>query len=109
MPNPPLSLLTGATRGIGLALARELAARGYHHVLAHRSSGTEIAAARELEQVGATLGLHADLSEFDQVHALARRFRDTEDRLDLLVQSADLMSRTQSVNERGIDRIFTTR
>ena len=110
MPHQPLSLLAGATRGIGLALARQLATRGCHLVLVHRSSGTEVAAARELEQLGATVELlHADLSEIDEVHALARRFRATHDRLDLLVQSADILLRTPQVNARGIDRAFTAK
>lgn len=47
---PGVALVTGASGGIGLGLARELAARGYHLVLTARSEGKLAAAAEEISR-----------------------------------------------------------
>ena len=59
----PLALVTGASRGIGAALARELARHGHDLVLSARSVAPMQALAGELRQIGAeTTVIAADLS-----------------------------------------------
>ncbi len=86
-----ICLVTGATRGIGLATAAALARRGAHVVLTGRSAERLAAAAR---QIGAQPGakqpdmLLADFSSLSQVRALAAEFQQRYDRLDVLVNNA---------------------
>jgi len=90
-----IALITGASRGIGAAVARRYAAEGAHVILVARTTGgleevdDEIRAACG-EDAAATL-VPLDLSDMDQVdrlgHAVAERFG----RLDILVGNAGLL------------------
>jgi NAD(P)-dependent dehydrogenase (short-subunit alcohol dehydrogenase family) len=84
-------LVTGATSGIGLVTARELAARGARVVLVGRDAARcEAAVAQIREQTGnpEVEALLADLSSRQQVRDLAGRFREKHARLDVLVNNA---------------------
>ncbi len=81
MPNTTnTALITGASRGLGLALARSLAAAGWNLVLTARG-------AAELERVAAELGataLPGDVTDPEHVRRLARAAPE----LNLLVNNA---------------------
>src|SRR3954466_6399612 len=84
-------LVTGATSGIGLVAAGELARRGARVVLVGRSPARCAAAVDHMRQQtggGGGEALLADLSSHEQVRGLARQFRDRHDRLDVLVNNA---------------------
>jgi NAD(P)-dependent dehydrogenase (short-subunit alcohol dehydrogenase family) len=84
-------LLTGATNGIGLVAARELARRGAHVVLVGRSRARCATATAQIQaQTGnrQAEALLADLSSQQQVRDLAKQFRDRHPRLDVLVNNA---------------------
>lgn len=58
----PVALVTGASRGLGFLLARELAERGHDLVLCARSAGGLDAARADLERHGVqVLGVPADI------------------------------------------------
>lgn len=78
-------LVTGATGGIGLETARELARLGARVWVVGRSPQKTADAARE---IGAAGRLVADLSEMGEVRCLAAEFRDRGERLDVLVNNA---------------------
>jgi 3-oxoacyl-[acyl-carrier protein] reductase len=59
---PPLALVTGASRGIGRAIAIELAAHGMHVAVNYKSN--ENAARETLAHIAASGG-HAELCQFD--------------------------------------------
>lgn len=90
------ALITGANRGIGLALCRLLAARGDQVIAVCRSSSPE------LESLGVRIETGLDVTSDDSVAALARRLGDTE--LDLLVNNAGIMTH-ESLEELDFDRI----
>jgi short-subunit dehydrogenase len=66
----PLALVTGASNGIGLEIARELARRGYDLVVTGRSERTDEVAA-ELRRLGVQAHpVRANLADYDAVEAL---------------------------------------
>ncbi|WP_408994381.1 SDR family NAD(P)-dependent oxidoreductase [Streptomyces sp. 1268] len=89
--NQHTTLVTGATQGLGLGIALDLAARG-RTVLLHGRDRTRLdAVAAQVRAAApeATVRTYlADLADLDQVHALAARIRESEPRLDALVNNA---------------------
>jgi NAD(P)-dependent dehydrogenase (short-subunit alcohol dehydrogenase family) len=84
----PLSaLVTGASRGIGRAIAERLAAAGYALTLSGRHQGPLGEVARAVDSV-ATDVVPADMAIQDDVRRLARRHAQRFGSLDLLVLCA---------------------
>jgi NAD(P)-dependent dehydrogenase (short-subunit alcohol dehydrogenase family) len=77
-------LITGASDGLGRALARELAAAGHHLVVHGRDPGRLAGIARE---TGAA-AIRADLSSLDEVRTLAAQAAEHADGIDVLVNNA---------------------
>lgn len=93
-------LVTGATGGIGLETARELARLGARVWVVGRSAQKTADAARA---VGAAGHLVADLSEMSEVRRLAAEFRDREERLDVLVNNAGAFYAKRQETREGIE------
>jgi NAD(P)-dependent dehydrogenase (short-subunit alcohol dehydrogenase family) len=87
MPNR-IALVTGATDGLGRAVAGELAADGWTVLLHGRDEARGQAA---LEAIGGDARLYlADLASLDEVRALADAVLGAEQRLDVLVNNAGI-------------------
>ena len=95
-PSPSLqgsvALVTGASRGIGRAVAQALAAEGAKVVVNYARSGT---AAEELvSQIAAdggnAIALQADVSKADEVEKLISSVLETFGRIDILVNNAGI-------------------
>jgi short-subunit dehydrogenase len=85
----PVALVTGASSGIGAALARELARHGHDLVLSARSVAPMEALAAELGGLGAEAAIiPADLAEPGGVAALVEALGSRE--IDVLVNNAGL-------------------
>ena len=81
--------MTGASKGIGKAIARGLAQEGAKMVLAARSQPDLVAASEEIEAMGTqALAVPTDVKEEDQIEALFSRMMDQFGRLDILVNNA---------------------
>ena len=86
------AVVTGASRGIGEAAARHLAALGAHVVLAARSADDIERIAGEIEATGGRAqAVPTDVADSDAVAALMKAATDATGRLDLLVNNAGLI------------------
>jgi len=87
---PGTALITGGSRGIGAATARELAARGFDVAFTYRNKAAradEVAA--DVERAGrAALALQGDITDAAALRALAAAVRDWRGRIDVLVLNA---------------------
>jgi short-subunit dehydrogenase len=83
------ALVTGASRGIGPLIARELASYGGHVVLTGRSAADLQAVASELAAAGADVSvIPADLTQPGAAQALVQAIEDQRAGIDLLVNNA---------------------
>jgi len=72
-------MVTGATAGIGLEFARQLAARGHNLVLVARDEDRLALVADELRRAGREVEvLSADLTDRDQLAAVEARVADSD-------------------------------
>ncbi|MES1257697.1 MAG: SDR family oxidoreductase [Acidobacteriota bacterium] len=87
-----VALVSGAARGIGRAIAVELARRGAHVALCDLADGSETRAAVETCGVG-SLCERMDVASREQAERLFGRVQDRFGRLDILVNNAALTVR----------------
>ena len=106
-----LALVTGASAGIGLEVARGLAASGYRTVLAVRSLARGEAAA---EDIAAPTGtprprvMEVDFSSLASMSAFAAAFLLEHDALDVLVNNAGTWSSSRRESADGIELVWAT-
>jgi len=83
-------LVTGATRGIGRAVAEALAAAGADVVISARTSADVEHVAKDLDYsfLGRVLGIAADVSNPEDCSRLVQETADAFGRLDVLVNNA---------------------
>jgi len=85
------AVVTGGTRGIGLAIARALAEDGASVVVSGRDAGRLDSAVKELESLGApALGVAADQSKRDDCDRLVDAAKERFGRIDVLVNNAGI-------------------
>ncbi len=105
------ALVTGGTRGIGLAIARRLAEMGAAAALCGRDLAGAQKAAAELRQRGAEAhGFAADVSDSRQVEALVRDANQALGDLNILVNNAGigLFAPAHQIREADWDRVMDT-
>ena len=85
-----IALVTGASRGIGRAIAEELAAQGATVVVNYRANAAaaEEALAAIAEQGGEARAIQADVSDFAAAQGLIKAVLDAHGKLDILVNNA---------------------
>lgn len=85
-------LITGGSRGLGFALAQELADRGALLALCGRSEESLKSAQKVMLKRGVDVFIHpADVTDSDQVAALIQRVMDYYGRIDILINNAGAM------------------
>jgi NAD(P)-dependent dehydrogenase (short-subunit alcohol dehydrogenase family) len=85
-------LITGANKGIGHEVARQLAAKGFHVFVGARNAKAGRKAADAItKQSGKATFLEIDVADNDSVTNAAREFSNIEDHLDVLVNNAGII------------------
>ncbi len=100
-------MITGATDGLGRALATELAAAGAAMALHGRDDAKGEATIRELRERTGNQRLRwfrADFASLDEVRALAGRIESEIDRVDVLVNNAGIGTNLPGGGGRSLSR-----
>ena len=108
MTDKTVALITGANKGLGLEIARQLGKQGLVVVLGARDEAKGAAAAAELRKQD--IKAHAvklDVTNKDDVAALPAYFKDKFGRLDVLVNNAGISER-HSEDVESLRRVFET-
>ena len=94
------ALVTGATRGIGLAIAQALAAQGCNLILTGRDEKALARASRELASAKVKPLLHpCDVRDPQSVDDLFRAVRGRFNQLDILINNAGIAHANYSVDK----------
>jgi NAD(P)-dependent dehydrogenase (short-subunit alcohol dehydrogenase family) len=102
-------LITGATGGIGLVTAAELARMGASVVMTARSAEKGEAAAAEVKHRSGSLDvevLYGDLASLADVREIAKNFLAAHDRLHVLVNNAGAMHMSRQETRDGFELTF---
>src|SRR3954469_797212 len=91
MRNQKTALVTGANKGIGFEVARELARMGLRVFLGARNVEAGRAAAEKLKAAGDVAFLELDVSSADSIGRAAEKLSSQTDRLDVLVNNAGIL------------------
>lgn len=98
-----IALVTGANKGIGFEVARQLARKNFHVFLGARKSDAGLAAVQKLNKEGekedygkghsglAVTFIEIDVSKPDSIRRAAEEFSRKSDRLDTLVNNAGIL------------------
>jgi len=88
-----VAIVTGASQGIGEAIARRFAEEGASVVMcSRRADQIEAAAARIREAGGSAVAEAVDVGDLDALAAFVKRVADRHQRLDVLVNNAPLVT-----------------
>ena len=106
-----IAVVTGASRGIGAATARALAAQGAHVVLVARTSGGLEETEEAIHAAGGTATIAPlDLADGDSIGRLAHAVAERWGRLDLLVLNAAMLgtlSPVPAIDPKEFSRLLT--
>jgi NAD(P)-dependent dehydrogenase (short-subunit alcohol dehydrogenase family) len=91
MKNQKTALVTGANKGIGFEVTRELARLGLRVFLGARNAEAGRAAAEKLRSAGDVLFLEIDISNEKSIRAAATELGRESARLDVLVNNAGVL------------------
>lgn len=105
-----VAIVTGGSRGLGKALARELLDAGVRTIIDGRDAGALEAARNELARHGEVFAIAGDVGDAAHAHALIAAARKLG-RLDLLVNNASTLGevplpRIDGLTRETFDRLF---
>ncbi len=104
-----VAIVTGATKGIGLAIAEEYAKEGAKIVLTGRSEDLGENAAQSIAAQGhEAMFVKCDVSQSDQVNRLVEKTVERFGRLDIMVSNAGINNKAEflDVQEDDWDRVI---
>ena len=102
-------LITGANRGIGKEVAKEIAKLGAKVYMACRSLGSANEAKEEIikeTKNDKVFVLELDLASVKSINKFVKSFKEKENRLDVLINNAGIISGFKKLNEAGVELTF---
>lgn len=95
-----VALITGASRGIGRAVAKHFAEHGAHVVVTARSQGALEILDDELREFGSQATLvPCDLTDFDMIDKIGAELQNRFQKLDILVGNAGILGKLAPMAE----------
>jgi len=99
-----VALITGGTRGIGLAIAKAYAREGAKIVIASRTSSELKSALGELKEMGANAtATKIDLNTFDNCRSLCNATLRAYGKIDVLVNNAGVLGPREDIIKYRLD------
>ncbi len=84
-----IALVTGASSGIGMTVAKRLASAGAHVLLIARTEEKLLEVKAEIEQAGGKASVYpCDLNEMDAIDAVSKQILADVDHIDILINTA---------------------
>jgi NAD(P)-dependent dehydrogenase (short-subunit alcohol dehydrogenase family) len=104
------AVITGGASGLGAEMARQLAARGWHVVIAcrDRSKGNRVAAEINSGGVGSASVAALDVSVRASIRAFGAEAARTLPSVDVLVNNAGAIYEERRIDPRGVELTFAT-
>jgi carbonyl reductase 1 len=85
-----IAVVTGANRGLGLEVSRQLARQGHQVVLTARDGAAAQAAAESLSGHGSVSAQQLDVTQPESISAFAQRLRQTQGQIGALINNAGI-------------------
>lgn len=104
-----ICMVTGATAGIGTFTAKALAAQGAEVIITGRNQQKTENTVRQIKSETGNESvdyLLADFSDLQQIHEMARSFKERFSRLDILVNNAGAFFNTRRKTPYGVEMTF---
>ena len=106
------AIVTGASRGIGRAIALKLASLGASVVINYRSNEAEaIEVQKEIEQLGSqSLIVQGDISKAEDVENLINKAKESFGKIDIMVNNAGITKDTLIIRmkQEDFDKVIDT-
>lgn len=100
-------LITGASSGLGYAVARQLAERGATVIMACRSGIPEKGEKIRLATGSRNIAMHyVDVSDTDSIHDLVRQIKEQYGTLDIVICNAAVVPRGSRRTKQGFEEMF---
>ncbi|RUS74792.1 hypothetical protein EGW08_017459 [Elysia chlorotica] len=99
-------LITGANTGLGKETARDLAKRGGRIIMACRNLEKGEATRKEIVEETKNEDVvvqELDLASFESIQNFAKKFNETETRLDILINNAGVMACPKTLTKDGLE------
>src|SRR5438045_1394274 len=104
-----IALVTGANKGIGFEVLRQLARKGFHVFLGARNAEAGKAAAEKLSSDGKVTLLKLDVSKPESIRRAAEEFSKQSGHLDSLVNNAGIaLDDDEDVLTTSLETVETT-
>lgn len=103
-------IITGANKGIGKEAAKQIAKLGAKVYMAGRSLDSANEAREEIVRETGNqnvFAIHLDLADMNSVKSFADKFKQRENKLDVLINNAGLWTKTKKLSDLGIEYTFT--